>query len=127
MLPIYRRLALGQPSVSCSFGLIGQDKKILKDNKIGNHHFILFDAPAAGRYRLTFKGGLHKDGTYVHPEVSWLERGRRTWHRPNSTEFDLDLQLPSGPTVLSVTDRDVNAGQAEAGCLRVVISNAPVI
>jgi hypothetical protein len=116
VLPIYRPLTLVKPDVSCSFDWFGTN------NKLGNHHFIRFDAPAAGKYRLTFQGGPRNDGTMAHPEVSWLENGRRVWYRPGLTQFDRDMQLPAGVTVLSVTDKDVNSVLAPVGCIRVSIS-----
>lgn len=116
VLPIYRPLTLVKPDVSCSFDFVGIN------NKLGNHHFIRFDAPAAGKYRLTFQGGARSDGTIAHPEVSWLENGRRVWYRPGLTQFDREMQLPAGVTVLSVTDKDVNSALAPVGCIRVSIS-----
>lgn len=118
LVPIYRRVAPGQPDLSCTLDLFG------KGNKAGNHYFIRLEVPNPGKYRLSFQGVPLSGGTIAYPEVSWLENGRRVWYRPGATFFERELLLLTGDTVLSVADRDVNSGigTPKFGCIRVSIT-----
>ncbi|WP_300044642.1 hypothetical protein [Ramlibacter sp.] len=128
-MPIYQRLTLDVASWVCSFNvaaLSNMDKSLGIPNKLGNHRFMRFDALSAGRYRVTVRGMTRGDGTQAHPFLSVLQGGTRNWYGSPQPAFYGNLNLPDGPTVMSVEDKDVTDGKVPSGCIEVTITKAPV-
>ncbi len=84
-----------------------------------------FDAPEAGWYRLYVQGVTRSDGTQAHPVLTVLERNTRNWYLPLPPPDHRLLNLPAGPAVLSLHDKDVTDGKVLAGCIDVMITKAP--
>jgi hypothetical protein len=119
VLPVYQPLLLGLHTRACSGSFFGIP------NKLGNQRFIRIDAISAGRYRITVQGVTRSDGSWAKPLLSVLENGARTWYDAPASAFYRDIDVQAGPAVLSVEDSDVTEGKVSAGCIDVVITNAP--
>jgi hypothetical protein len=129
VLPIYQPLTLNTPSRGCSVNaapLFNIAPVFGIPNKLGNQRFMRFDAPEAGWYHLYVQGVTRSDGTQAQPVLTVLERGARKWYLPlPPPEYRL-LNLPAGPAVLSLHDKDVTDGKELTGCIDVMITKAPV-
>ena len=128
VLPIYQPLTLNTPARGCSVNaapLFKIDPGFGIPNKLGNQRFMRFDAPEAGWYRLYVQGVTRGDGTQAQPVLSVLEMGVRNWYRPLPPPGYRLMNLPAGPAVLSLQDKDVTDGKVLAGCIDVMITKAP--
>lgn len=134
-MPIYQPLKLNVAARACSLNvaaLSNIDKSLGIPNKLGNHRFMRFDAPSPGRYRVTVQGVTRGDRTQAQPVLSVLQGGTRNRYGSPQPAFYGDLDLPAGPTVLSLEDKDVTDGKVIAGkvvargCIDVEITNTPV-
>lgn len=129
VLPIYQPLALNTVARGCSLNaapLFNIDLAFGIPNKLGNQRFMRFDAPEAGWYRLSVQGVTRSDGTQAQPVLTVLERGARKRYLPPPPPDYRLLNLPAGPAVLSLHDKDVTDGKVLAGCIDVTIAKAPV-
>jgi hypothetical protein len=129
VLPIYQPLTLNTPSRGCSVNaarLFNIAPVFGIPNKLGNQRFMRFDAPEAGWYHLYVQGVTLSDGTQAKPVLTVLERGARKWYLPLPPPDYRLLNLPAGPAVLSLHDKEVTDGKVLAGCIDVMITKAPV-
>ena len=129
VLPIYQPLTLNTPSRGCSVNaapLFNIAPVFGIPNKLGNQRFMRFDAPEAGWYHLYVQGVTLSDGTQAQPVLTVLERGARKWYFPLPPPDYRLLNLPAGPAVLSLHDKEVTDGKVPSGCIEVTITKARV-